>query len=108
MRLTILSVALVMGMIPAFGQTTPAPTPQNQPQLSTIEKLALQALQDEFDQASNLQKKASRDLSEFQKQIAIEHPGYTFDPQMGLTPVKPRPVETKETKEPKETKPEKK
>ncbi len=74
-----------------------AAVPVKAPELTKVESLALQTLQQEFYQIQQAQQKATKDLAEFQKEVETQHPGYRLD----ISTLKLIPVETKS-----ETKPE--
>lgn len=81
------------------GQKAPVKAPEvptaatpveKTPELSNLEKLAFQALSSEFNTLQQEEKKASNDLSEFQKAVATNHPGYHFDSATGLAKDAPK------------------
>lgn len=79
------NLLLFLLVSPLMAQTPAPATPpkDDSPQLTALEKLGLNTVVQEFNQASQLQSKANTDYSDFQKEVSEAHPGYTFNPATG-------------------------
>ncbi len=58
------------------------------PELTTTEKLALQALSQQFNEVQ-------KNIADFKTEVEKAHPGYTLDPKGGLVEIKKAEPEKK-------------
>lgn len=83
----ILTIGLALAL-PLMAQTKPVSASAT-PELTKVEKLALNSLQQEFSDLQKFQQKVSQDLRDFEESVEATHPGYTFNPQSGTLVTKP-------------------